>query len=347
VKANPQAMCRPNHSYVGAGRDYVLETVGVTNRFFVEFGFPEKQLVREVVYNCSSSNTFHLRQQNWAGLLLDLDVAYRPLNLRKEAVHSRNILSLFKKYAVPREPDFVSIDIDSHDVWILDAMLKAYRPRVIQVEYNANYGMTGAHAIAFPDKFAGMAVRNGADHFDGGRCYMSSSAAALLIVATRHGYMLTDGSLRSINEHDLFFARADVWPKPPVTLRQMWSRHQPTSGCVHKPMFATEATNLVDLGVIMDGGDVCTARRCAAQVLRHMAQAKSAHHCNSCFGKLAKLERVAGWNANCTDANGAPSNFTCTSSTLADTNRRSEAAAGGTVAAQSGVPLMSSWVGVP
>jgi hypothetical protein len=301
-------------SYPTAAMDYALATVGVRNRYYVEFGFPEKMVVREVMYNCSSSNTFSLRQRGWKGLLLDLNMHYRPMNLALASITSQSVVRVFRRNSVPREPDFISIDIDSHDVWVLDAMLKVYRPRIVQIEYNPNFGMTEEHAIAFPDTYAGMQVRNGATDFTHGRCYMSSSAAAYMVVAARHGYVLTDSifQLKEIAQYDLYLARADLWPMGRViTLQQLWERHK-AAGCIHAPMLKSQATNLVDLAVIMRGGDVCTARRCAARALRRMARVNaSADFCHTCFIKLVDLERVSGWNCNCTDAHGLPIALDC------------------------------------
>jgi hypothetical protein len=46
-----------------------------------------------------------------------------------------NIVDIFKKHDVPREPDYVSIDIDSYDIWLFKALVSGgFRPRVLTVE---------------------------------------------------------------------------------------------------------------------------------------------------------------------------------------------------------------------
>lgn len=98
------------------------------------------------------SNTHHLRAHyGWTGLLLDRGHANASINLHRELISSRNVLELFRKHGVPLEPDYVSIDIDSTDLWVLRALLASpVRPRVVSVEYNCVYG-TDAVAATYPD----------------------------------------------------------------------------------------------------------------------------------------------------------------------------------------------------
>jgi hypothetical protein len=68
-----------------------------------------------------------------------------------DCLSSANIVSLFEKYKVPLEADYVSIDIDSTDLWVFRAILasKKFRPRVFSVEYNANLAIGDFRT--FPD----------------------------------------------------------------------------------------------------------------------------------------------------------------------------------------------------
>ena len=54
-----------------------------------------------------------------------------------EWINSQNIMSLFEKYEVPKDFDFLSIDIDSDDVYVFDAIdFEKYKPSVVIGEYN-------------------------------------------------------------------------------------------------------------------------------------------------------------------------------------------------------------------
>ena len=101
----------------------------------------------------SGSNTYQLRHKyGWSGLLMDGGHSNASINLQREMITSANVVELFDKHAVPHAPDYVSIDIDSTDLWILRAVLaSAYRPRVLTVEYNCVYGalpIAGTHPDA-------------------------------------------------------------------------------------------------------------------------------------------------------------------------------------------------------
>ena len=59
--------------------------------------------------------------------------------VNKEWITHDNIISLFTKYNVPKSYDFLSIDTDFKDYWILQSILEGgYRPRVICAEINKN-----------------------------------------------------------------------------------------------------------------------------------------------------------------------------------------------------------------
>lgn len=64
----------------------------------------------------------------------------QTMNLQQEMIFEHNIVGLFDKYGVPAEPDYVSVDIDSYDLWVFKAILTSgkYRPRVLTAEYNCN-----------------------------------------------------------------------------------------------------------------------------------------------------------------------------------------------------------------
>ena len=101
-----------------------------------------------------------------------------------------------------RDVDYLSVDIDSFDLWVLRAILAAYRPRLITIEYNSNIPR---YPLAFPDPKL-MDVPKGERHW-GGNCYMGSSALALQMVAWAHNYSVVDVEPGL----DLFLVPAEVW----------------------------------------------------------------------------------------------------------------------------------------
>jgi len=120
------------------GQDGVLEkifdTIGTTNKYFVEFGSSGN--------DSGMGNTAYLRRRGFDGLLMDgsarpysQDVTDRRYEVKIEFISASNINDLFKKYSVPTEFDFLSIDIDGQDFHVWNR-LEGYSPRVVSIEMN-------------------------------------------------------------------------------------------------------------------------------------------------------------------------------------------------------------------
>jgi len=107
--------------------DYIFENIGITNKFLVDFG--------AAGLNRGLSNSRYLLEKGWNGLLMDGNPEPNT-EVKKEFITQENIVSLFKKYDVPFEFDFLSIDIDGNDYWVLKKILEVYAPRFIVAEFN-------------------------------------------------------------------------------------------------------------------------------------------------------------------------------------------------------------------
>jgi hypothetical protein len=95
------------------------------------------------------NNTTYLLAKGWSGRWIEADPAGAErierqmgafiqrgnLTLLRERVTAENIVPLFERLAVPEEFDVLSIDIDSNDHQVWDA-LRRYRPRLVVIEYN-------------------------------------------------------------------------------------------------------------------------------------------------------------------------------------------------------------------
>jgi len=236
--------------------------------------------------------------------------------LKRTWISSMNIVSLFADGRVPAEPDYVSIDLDSADLFIMHSILASgkYRPRVISIEYNSNfeYNANIDHnskrkvtpppplAIVYPDAEVMSTYpwehTLGAEHAVPGRnysaalCYMGASAGAIAMVAEQFGYAIVNAT-RGL---DLFLVRKDVWGSRPIPA--LGSLH--LRACINAPMTPAMAINLIDyrtLQVATAAGRniseaVCAARRAAAAVLRQLAHGAV---CSACFKHLRQLQPAA------------------------------------------------------
>jgi hypothetical protein len=127
--------------------------------------------------------------------MFDCDNENKDINLHKELLTPENICDVFKKYSVPLEADFISIDVDGIDLWLMKAILNGgYQPRLIAVEYNANFPLGFSYSCK-PD----------IDTYAGDMVY-GASLTALNDVAQKFNYTLIAVQIPS----DLFFLRNDI-----------------------------------------------------------------------------------------------------------------------------------------
>ncbi len=179
----------------------LLAAAGVTTRTFVEIGSGQ-----------SGGNSAVLALDlGWSGLMVE---AHRP-HVRKlrplvadnpgvtvlcERVTAGGFNALLKTQGLRGEIDFLSIDIDSIDYWLLDA-LKQVSPRVLVMEYNAHFGPR--RAVTLPDADVPEPRPKG---------YFGASLAALEKRARGKGYRLVICEDAGVNA---YFLRHDVAPEIP------------------------------------------------------------------------------------------------------------------------------------
>lgn len=120
----------------------IFNRIGTTNKFFVEFG----------VESGIECNTALLLLEKWNGLWIEADnefysqiqeifkepIQKNQLKVKNAFITPENIESIFDEFEIPKEPDLLSIDIDSTDYWVRKS-INNYKPRVLVMEYNAAY----------------------------------------------------------------------------------------------------------------------------------------------------------------------------------------------------------------
>jgi hypothetical protein len=98
--------------------------------------------------------TKHLRDSfGWSGLLLDSSHEDASINLHQEFVSAENIVELFFKYRVPQNFDFLSVDIDGNDYWVLRPILENYRPKFWVAEYNQFFAPEESYSISYDPQY--------------------------------------------------------------------------------------------------------------------------------------------------------------------------------------------------
>ena len=187
-----------------------LARLGVASGTFVDIGASDGQ---------TSSNTRALARAGWSGLAVEADpeafarLAWRAvdaprLRLARTLVTPDNVVALLEAHGVPAEFAFLSLDIDGYDHFVLAALLKAFRPVLMCVEFN--------EAIPPPVKFTVTFHRDHAwalDHFYG------QSLAMVEVLARRHDYALVD-----VHYNNAFLVPAERSTLPGLTAEVAYRR---------------------------------------------------------------------------------------------------------------------------
>lgn len=221
--------------------------LGTANRHFVEFGFGyDSRDVTAGVMDAAGSglNTRLLALQGWAGRYFDADVSSPAFNITKAVLTPQNIGQAFADVGLPSEVDYVSIDVDSIDVWLMKGLLaptSGFRPRVISVEVNTNF--PASSRIAFHERWQPWSRRK----------IYGASAGALNHVAETSGYRLVHVPPRL---GDAFFVRNDVLERrcnaaSIPTFRDL-SRHLPVANTQAR-CIRDDLNKIVDVPLFLEG----------------------------------------------------------------------------------------------
>ena len=186
----------------------LLKLAGAPNRTFVEIGS-----------GASGGNSGMLAQEfGWRGVMVDIDedkiakardkFGVNPkVSFEAIAVSPENINALIERHGLAGEVDLFSLDIDSFDYWVLEAMTVC-RPRVMILEYNGNFGPRRSLAIA-----------RGTDMAKAVKGFHGASLVALTKLATAKGYKLLVCDETGTNA---FYLRDDLCPEIAAVAHRRW-----------------------------------------------------------------------------------------------------------------------------
>ena len=193
----------PDRNASQGGEDGIIQEIfrrlSVSRGTFVEFGAWDGILF---------SNTYALVKKGWDGLYIEGDPKKFKKLRRNMAAYSRirtlcryvgcegqgRLDHILAQADIPKDFDFLSIDIDGNDYWIFQSLTQ-FHPRVIVVEYNANFGPAESKSIPYNPR-----------HQWDGTMFFGASAAALYQLARAKGYTPV-AYTRLVN---LFFVRNDL-----------------------------------------------------------------------------------------------------------------------------------------
>jgi hypothetical protein len=137
------------------------------------------------------SNTYALFSDGWRGVgfegsnrkVCKLAAAYKyypQVSAANCVVTPENVVPLLQAYNIEREFGVLSLDIDSYDYWVLDALLAEFRPRLVVTEINEKIPPPVKFVVKYDPAFQMT------HHFFG------YSIASLADLAARHRYAILE-----------------------------------------------------------------------------------------------------------------------------------------------------------
>lgn len=188
--------------------EYIFDNIGTTNKWFVEFGFNQP----DYVHGGTGPNSQYLyEKKGFKGVLLDGDNENKEINLHKRWIKPETIVAELKKLGTPIGADYISVDFDSADCFAAYEIACKLNPRVMTVEFNANYPL-------------GYYLANiGKDYrWKGDRAY-GCSASAQDLVAKECNYSLVAVE----RDLDIFWIRNDLIPRVKMQPASYFAKHIP------------------------------------------------------------------------------------------------------------------------
>jgi len=165
-----------------------------------------------------ASNTYALFRQGWRGLGVEshnrrarrLARAYKnfpEVAACRSAVTPANVVNLLRSHGVPDDFSVLSLDIDSYDYWVLDALLASFRPSLVVTEINEKMPPPIRFVVNYDTDF------QPAHHFFG------HSIASLADLCQRRGYVII-----ALEYNNAFLAPAELPGVHPISAEEAYRR---------------------------------------------------------------------------------------------------------------------------
>jgi len=182
----------------------ILEKCGEPKKFVVELGAGDG-------YHLSNSRYFI--EKGWDSILIDADNKGNE-EVKQHKINKENINQLLKQYNCPKEFDFLSIDLDGNDYWIIDEILKEYSPKLIVAEYNASFPPEESKTIKYDPEF----IWQGDTYFGftlkaGIKLAEKNNYKAILQDSDMNLYMLRNDLAKGINIKEINYNQSDYFKK--------------------------------------------------------------------------------------------------------------------------------------
>jgi hypothetical protein len=175
----------------------IFRRVGAPGRFCVELGSGDG------AENCTRRL---VEAGSWRGLWVDASATAtrraraalrdRPVAIVDRLLTRGNVAPVLEEAGVPAEPDLLVIDVDGNDYWLWERIGRAFRPRVVAIEYNASFVPGIDWTMPYDPRHVWDETRR-----------HGASLDALAVLGARLGYRLVACESAGVNA---FFVRRDL-----------------------------------------------------------------------------------------------------------------------------------------
>jgi hypothetical protein len=172
-----------HHSKKGTTEDgndtvamHIFDSIGIEYRHVLDIG----------AFSTKASNVIPImKKYGIEGLLLDGENKYHDPKITKVWLEVDNILNILENLGCPKKLDYISIDIDNMDYWILEKVLSSgYDSNLIIVEFNPIW----SHSEAYVKKYYKNAKKG--DEKTGVSSNYGASLRAFSILLSKFDYRL-------------------------------------------------------------------------------------------------------------------------------------------------------------
>ena len=174
--------------------DYLLYSLKIDKPKFIEIGVGDYQ-------ECNSR--FFFERTSPKGLIIDCIKNFKKevkknvklwkgdLTLIEKMINSENIIEILKKNNFYNKIDFLSLDVDGIDYWILEKLPKNFS-KICVVEFNSNFGFKKEISVPNISNF------NRTNYHYSNLCY-GASLKAIVQLMKRKNYVFLGTDLHRIN----------------------------------------------------------------------------------------------------------------------------------------------------